>query len=191
VALYRTAVVYQGIVSPYERLTWRNVYTIEADSYSSALAAGDVLAGLVAVFHTDKTRAVRVTAHLVTEPPRRTGAQMGIARTGEYSPVGDPWPMFNCIRCDFPDDGLGRPERKYFRVGLHDGMVQADGTLLGTFASIVQAQLNTMTSLSNYVGPSGEQHTTDAASVNPVVQMRQLSWHRRQRAGFRRGYVAV
>jgi hypothetical protein len=191
VALYRVAVVYQWIMSPYQGFTWRNVYTIEADSYSSALAAGDVLAGEAAVFHTDKTRAVRVTAHLVTEPPRRTGAQMGIARTGEYSPVGDPWPMFNTIRCDFPDVGLGRPERKYYRVGLHDGMVQADGTLLGTYASIVQGQLNTMSSLSNYVGPSGEQHVVDGASLNPSVQMRQIGWHRRQRVGFKRGYVPV
>jgi hypothetical protein len=188
-ALYRCSVVKNGIAAPYLGLEWRNVYTIEAASYDAAIAATDVLASYEMVFHTDKVRAVRVTAHLVTEPPRRVGAQLGIGRDGQYSPVGDPWPMFNCVRADFSDVGLGRPERKYYRVGLHDGMVEATMELLGTFRSIVESQLDNMVQLTNFVGPSGEAH--NGFLLHTPVQMRQLGWHRRQRPGFRRGYVAV
>lgn len=188
-ALYRCATVHQGIAAPYEGLSWRNIYTVEADSYSSALATVDVLASYEQAFHTDKTACLRVTAHGVFEPPRRTGAALDVNRPGTYAPVGDPWPLWNVVRCTFQDVGLGRPEAKYYRPGLHDGMVQASGALLGTYESIVNTQIQLMLALTNYVGPSGEQHSS--AGVFPYVQMRQLGWHRRKRPGFKRGYVAV
>lgn len=189
VALHRVAVEKRGIEAPYLGIVWRNVYTIDAVDYGSALAAGDVLAGREMVFHTDKVLAFRVTAHNVTEPPRRVGAQLEIARLGEYSPVGDPWPLWNCVRVDFTDVGIGRPERKYYRVGLHDGMVDANMNLLGTYKGIVLGAVAAMAALTNYTGPSGEAH--GGYGVHDPVQMRQLGWHRRRRPGFVRGYVPV
>lgn len=189
-ALYRVANVHEGIAAPYLGLRWRNIYTIEAASYDAALAAGDVIGVYESTFHTDKTRIFRVTAHGVFEPPRRAGAVMEVNRPGEYSPVGDAWPLWNCVRADFPDVGLGRPERKYYRVGLHDGMVQADLTLLGTYRSIFFGGVENILSVANFVGPSGEAHS-GAPGINESVQMRQIGWHRRTRPGFRRGYVAV
>lgn len=188
-ALYRCAVVKTGNQSPFLGHTWRNIYTLEAASYDAALAAADVIAGHEAVFHTDKIDIPVVTAHLVTEPPRRTGAQLAIARIGLYSPVGDPWPLYNVVRVDYPDVGIGRPERKYYRVGLHDGMVSADLGLLGTYQSIVNDACVDIVALANFVGPSGEGH--GPPNVDHFVSMRQLSWHRHRRAGFVRGYVPV
>jgi hypothetical protein len=188
-ALYRCAVIKVGNASPYLGVTWRNVYTLEAASYDAALAAADVIAGHEAVFHTDKVSIPRVTAHLVTEPARRVGATLEIDRAGLYSPVGDPWPLYNTVRVDYPDVGVGRPERKYYRVGLHDGMVQADLGLLGTYQSIVNDACVGITDLANFVGPSGEGHGPPA--VHHGVQMRQQGWHRRRRPGFVRGYVPV
>lgn len=188
-ALYRCATVHEGIADPYVGHQWRNVYTVEADSYASALATTDVLATYEQGFHTDKTRCFKVTAHLVTEPPRRAGAQMGVDRPGAYSPVGDAWPLWNVVRVSFSDVGLGRPEMKYYRVGLHDGMVQDDLTLLGTYETSIFGGLDGMIALTNYVGPSGEQHAD--YSLTHLVASRQVGWHRRRRPGFVRGYVAV
>jgi hypothetical protein len=189
VALYRTAVVKVGVESPYLGARWRNTYTVEAPDYSSALAAGDVLALNEMIFHSNKVKAIEVTAHLVTEPPRRVGAQLSIDRLGAYDPVGDPWPLWNVVRVDFLDVGIGRPERKFYRVGLHDGMVTSDMLLLGTYQTVVHSGVNVMVALANFVGPSGEAHSL--ASLHEPVQMRQTSWHRRRRPGFVRGYVPV
>lgn len=186
-ALYRCTTVHQGIAAPYLESRWRNVYTIEADSYDSALAGVDVMAGYEQEFHTDKVACTHVTAHLVTEPPHRTGAQLAVDRPGLYSPVGDPWPLWAVVRVDFTDTGLGRPERKYYRVGLHDGMVEADLTLLGTYRTVIEGALAGMAGLANYVGPSGEQH--NGYFLPDPISNRQTGWHRRKRPGFVRGYV--
>jgi hypothetical protein len=188
-ALYRCSVAKRGVEAPYLGQRWRNVYTIEAATYGAALAAADVLAGHEMVFHTDKVLAYEVTAHLVTEPPRRVGAQLGIDRLGEYAPVGDPWPLWNTVRVTWADVGVGRPESKYYRVGLHDGMVDAAMQLLGTYKGIVLGEVAVMATLTNFVGPSGEAHAS--YNVQDAVQMRQLGWHRRRRPGFVRGYVPV
>lgn len=189
-ALYRCTTVKQGVEAPYLNLSWRNVYTVEASSYDAALAVADLIAVQEMIFHSDKITCTRVTAHLVTEPPRRTGAQLGVTRPGEYAGVGDPWPLWNVVRVDFFDAGVGRPERKFYRVGLHDGMVTADLEILGTYVSpTLNSGLGGIIGLTNYVGPSGEAHDTFA--IHPTVAMRQIGWHRRRRPGFVRGYVPV
>lgn len=189
-ALYRCATLKEGVDEPYVGQRWRNVYTLEAADYGAALAAADVLGSYEMTFHTDKVRMYAVTAHLVTEPPHRVGAQLASIRPGEYVPSGDAWPLWNCLRIDFQDVGVGRPERKYYRVGLHDGMVTPLLTLLGTYLSpTVNDGADLIANLANYVGPSGEGHS--GFLIHNSVQMRQQGWHRRNRPGFVRGYVAV
>jgi hypothetical protein len=89
---------------------------------------------------------------------------------------------------DFPDVGVGRPERKYYRVGLRKDMVT--GLVLeSSYYDNVVAHVSEIAGIVNYVGPSGEQH--DLFVVDSLVAMRQRGWHRRRRPGFVRGYVPV
>lgn len=167
---------------------WRNIYTVEADSYDSALAVGDVIAGYEMQFHTSEVGVERVIAHLVTEPARRVGKLLLVSRTGSITPAGDLLPLWNCVRVDFSDVGVGRPERKYYRLPLMTSFV--NGLVLDSVAfTNVQGAVDNILGLTNYVGPSGEQH--DSAVVHSLIQMRQRGWHRRRRPGFVRGYVAV
>lgn len=167
---------------------WRNVYTVEADSYDSALAVGDVIATREMDFHTADVGVSRILAHLVTEPARRVGKEMATSRTGVLAIVGSLLPLWNCVRVDFTDVGVGRPERKYYRPPLRTSMVEGLVLSSGFFGSVDTAVANIL-ALTNYVGPSGEQH--DGVIVRPLVQMRQRGWHRRRRPGFVRGYLPV
>lgn len=188
-ALYRVTIPKRFVSGAFtaER-EWRNVYTVEADSYDSALAVGDIIAGREMQFHTTDVGVRRIVAHLLTEPARRVGKTFETSRDGEIAIVGSLLPLWNCVRVDFADQGVGRPERKYYRPPLHTSMVE--GLVLeASFFVQVEGAVDTIMGLTNYVGPSGESHASFA--VHSLVQMRQRDWHRRQRPGFVRGYVPV
>jgi hypothetical protein len=189
VALYRVTIPKRFVTGDFTaEPPWRNVYTIEADSYASALAAGDIIAGHEMAFHMADVGVTEIVAHLVTEPARRVGKVLAVSRTGEIAFTTQLLPLWNCVRADFTDVGVGRPERKYYRPPLQKH--QITGTVLeGLYLEVVQAGVNGIVALTNYVGPSGEQH--DVAVVHSLVQMRQRNWHRRRRPGFVRGYVPV
>jgi hypothetical protein len=188
VAIYRTVIPKEIVSGPMVGKTWRNVYDIEAADYDSALAAADVIAGYEMNFHADIVHVKEVTAHLVTEPARRVGKQLGIDRPGILTPTGSLLPFWNCVRVDYLDTGVGRPERKYYRPPLFTS--QVEGLVLeSTFFDLVGTWAAQIFALTNYIGPSGESHA--GYVVNPLVQMRQEHWHRRRRPGFVRGYVPV
>jgi hypothetical protein len=190
VAIYRVVIPKRIVSGGLIGTSWRNVYDVEATDYDSALAAADVIAGREMLFHADIVVVREVTAHLITEPARRVGKQLVVNRAGVLSPTGSLLPLWNCVRVDYLDTGVGRPERKYYRPPLHTS--QVTGLVLETtFFDIVQAAVIDIVSLTNYVGPSGEGHAAAGAAVNSLVQMRQTGWHRRRRPGFVRGYVPV
>lgn len=188
-ALYRVTIPKQYISGAFVGFRgWRNVYTVEADTYESALAVGDVIAEQEMLFHHFTIGVTRVVAHLVTEPFRRVGRVFETERPGQYPSTAEALPDWNVVRVDYADVGVGRPERKYYRVGLHADMVT--GLVLEpVFFSAVLDATGFINGLTNYVGPSGEQHAS--RTVQPLIAMRQRGWHRRQRPGFVRGYVPV
>jgi hypothetical protein len=189
-AIYRCAIVKQGIGAALGGHVWRNIYDIEAADYDTALAGVDVIRAQEMIIHTDEVYFTHVTAHLVTEPPRRTGAQLSVNQYGlrSASGLGDLLPLWNVVRVDYLDVGIGRPERKYYRLPLHE----SDTTGLVLESSLyddISTAASIIANLTNYIGPSGETH--QGADVKPLVNMRQVGWHRRRRPGFVRGYVAV
>jgi hypothetical protein len=189
VALYRVTIPKRFTSGAFtSEREWRNIYTVEADSYDSALAVGDIIAAHEMGFHHTTIGVVRILAHLVTEPPRRTGKELGTSRTGLWTSTADGLPLWNVVRVDFPDVGVGRPERKYYRVGLRKDMIT--GLVLeSSYYDNVVAHVSEIAGITNYVGPSGEQHNLFV--VDSLVAMRQRGWHRRRRPGFVRGYVPV
>ena len=100
--------------------------------------------------------------------------------------LGGPVPLFNTIRATF-FNALGRPEQKYLRLGANADNLE-NGQWSGEFKDFVDENY-TQVLVGNleYVGPNGEAHT--GATTHQPVQMRQLSWGRRTRPGFHRGWV--
>lgn len=187
-AIYRITIPKEIISGPIAGRKWRNVYDVEAASYDAALAAGDVIASHEMTFHSNIVGVPNIIAHLVTEPFRRVGQQIAVGRQGELAPTGSLLPLWNCVRVDYPDVGVGRPERKYYRPPLYTS--QVTGLVLDSdFYDLVLNGADLIWVLTNYIGPSGEAHS--GAVVDSLVQMRQTSWHRRRRPGFVRGYVPV
>lgn len=187
-AIYRITLPKEVVSGPMVGKKWRNIYDVEASDYDTALAVGDVINGYEMGFHADIVHTKEVIAHLITEPARRVGKQLATDRGGELTPTGSLLPFWNCVRVDFHDTGVGRPERKYYRPPLFTS--QVTGLVLeSTFYDLVAGAVDNIRMLTNYIGPSGEGH--GSSSVNSLVQMRQEHWHRRRRPGFVRGYVPV
>jgi hypothetical protein len=85
-ALYRVTIPKRFVTGDFTaEPPWRNVYTIEADSYASALAAGDIIAGHEMTFHMSDVGVTEIVAHLVTEPARRVGKILVVSRSGEIA----------------------------------------------------------------------------------------------------------
>lgn len=187
---YRVTIPKEVISGPLTGRRWRNVYMVEADSYDSALAVGDLIASQELLFHSNIVGVKEISAHLTggTLPPRTVGKILAVNRVGDTAPAGSLLPFWNCVRVDYVNTDTGRPERKYYRPPLYTS--QVTGLVLeGTFFTLIQDHVAVIAGYANYVGPSGEQHA--AAVVDSLVQMRQTGWHRHKRPGFIRGYVPV
>lgn len=164
---------------------WTNVYHVEALGPNTALDAGQGIADIEKAVLADLGSITRITAQLATGG---AVASRTVNIGGLYAiPEAELLPLFNTVRVILSDD-LGRPESKYLRGCL--GEVDVVGFKIGS-DSIIRLQTDYSTPLLGILGlrgPNGEGIT--AASVQAAVQMRQVSWHRRTRPGFHRGYVA-
>lgn len=189
-AIYRCAINKEGITANTRGHSWRNIYDVEAGSYDDALAAADVIRAFEQPLFTSDVQFTTVTAHAVTEPPRRVGAQLAVNSPGGRDPadLGEVLPLWNVARIDYLDTGIGRPERKYYRLPLYSANV-VGLELSSELRAALQAMADNIVGLTNYVGPSGEGHSS--ALVVVPISMRQLGWHRRKRPGFVRGYIPV
>jgi hypothetical protein len=188
VALFRVTIPKIFTGASFVGHTWRNVYVVEAPDYDTALAVGDTISIHEIDFHTVDVTIPEIVAHAYTEPARRVGKQLAVNRQGLLAFDDEYLPLWNCVRVDFIDSATGRPERKYYRVPLQKKDIT--GLILeSTLYSTVNVACASIMALTNYVGPSGEGHSSQV--VSSLVQMRQTGWHRRKRPGFVRGYVPV
>lgn len=182
-SLFKVTVHKKALVAGFPR--WTNVYHVEALGPSTALDAAQGIADVEKAVLADLCVVDRLTAQLTTGG---SVASRAVNIGGLYAiPEDELLPLFNTVRVVLSDD-LGRPESKYLRACL--GEVDVVGFKIGS-DSIIRIQTDYSTPLLGILGlrgPNGEGIT--AAAVQQAVQMRQVSWHRRTRPGFHRGYVA-
>lgn len=118
---------------------------------------------------------IRISTYL---PDDRIFRHLDINQPGLVTPI-DHLPLYCTVRMDMGVSSSD-PARKYYRTPLHEAD-QANGVLQSTFltgmASLINTYLVVPTVLGHIVTNAG--HTVISASINPLVQMRQL--HRRKR----------
>lgn len=163
---------------------WVNTYYIDTLGPASALDQGELIAGIEANLLIQAVNIYRVTAKQMPDGPtalRSTSINGDI----DIDPV-NMIPFFNTIRVIFTDD-VGRSESKYLRGCI--GEINVEGfnisTELRDFA--ITNYLEPMIAVLGLRGPNGE--TIEGGSVQRLIQMRQLGWHRRTRVGMKRGWV--
>lgn len=165
---------------------WSNIYRVDAGSLDDALDKAVSIANIEQAVHKDYVRFSRVTAiEDVVDPPE--GASRVLTGSGDVT--GDftlVLPRFNTVRCVF-SDGVGRPDQKYLRLPLEEGDVVSGTISVDLSNALALDYVAPITELGFVV--SSDQVSYTEGTVVPAIQMRQISWHRRTRPGFHRGYI--
>lgn len=165
--------------------SWVNVYHVDALGINTALDAAENIANGEAIALTADTTITRVTAQdgVVGGPIKVRTENIAGARASD---PGNLLPLFNTFRAILLDDE-GNKNNKYYRGTLTEGDIQG-----GKFESdyLIDYMLPSLTAIQGTLGlrTSKDYPVTDR-SFWPYVQMRQLSWQRRTRPGYHRGYV--
>jgi hypothetical protein len=177
-------------VSTYKRLNalngekWVNTYYFEALGESTALDSGELAAGYEMACSPSDVEVYRITAKLM---PAGDTAQRAVAIPGELTidPV-NLIPFFNTIRVVLTDD-VGRSESKYLRGMLGEANVNGWNITDAKKTAMQDDYLTPLLAILGLRGPNGE--VIAGGSVQSLIQMRQLGWHRRERVGYHRGWV--
>lgn len=166
---------------------WENVYTILTANVAGVEANAAAIIALEKAVSYDE---VSFDGYEITASP----AGAALARDRSYmgqgalvsAGLGSLVPLFNAVRVTF-GNAVGRPEIKYLRLGAMTDNIEL-GKWSGEFRDFVD-EFYTQPLAGNleYVGPTGEAHVS--GTTHAEIQMRQLGWHRRSRAGFKRGWV--
>lgn len=168
--------------------TWRNNYWINADGPEDGLLAAENIANSEANFHGENVQFMEV----VLTDPSKTFNQRKIQTPtlqGLYAMTGATIPLWNVAVVDFTDLDFSRPERKYYRLLMGENDVT--GSVLEP--ALITAMQDTLDFLLTVAIPpcTPTGGTITAAVVKTLLGMRQVSWHRHSRPGFKRGYVPV
>lgn len=184
---YKVTIYKHLIMDPTEK--WSNVYTVDSDGEDGALDIGNDIMALETAVHKDYVVFDKITARQ-DNPLAGSGRQRAVSGVvGEVT--GTPslrLPLFNAVRCIF-SDLTGRPDQKYLRLPIEEGD-QSGGFLEEAFKTDID--LNYTTPLVALTGVVSSDHDPYTGSfIQDAIQMRQLSWSRRTRPGFKRGWVPV
>lgn len=181
--LYRLTVEKQLQVD--DKHQWGNVYWCNAATILDAQDTVDSVAALEQAILKDYVAVTRLSVANPLVPG--SSSSRGVFLEG--SVAGDATlmlPLFNTVFYHFNVAG-GRPSPKYLRLPLQEGEIT--GGVINT------AVTNDITT--NYAVPLVALGVTDEDGQvflgydhRQRVQMRQLGWHRRAKAGFHRGWVA-
>lgn len=163
---------------------WANTYYIDALGPSTALDAGELIAGYEMACSPSGVNVYRIVAKLL---PVGDNSQRAVDIDGALTidPV-NMIPFFNTIRVILTDD-LGRSETKYLRAMLGEANVNGWNITDEKYTAMVDDYLTPLLAVLGLRGPREEVIT--GGSVQKLIQMRQLGWHRRARPGFHRGWV--
>lgn len=177
-------------VSVYKRLEalngeqWVNTYWIDALGANTALDQGELIAGFEMSCSPGAVVVYRISAK---EMPSGGTVLRGVNIPGELSfdPV-NMIPMFNTVRVVLTDDE-GRSESKYLRGMISEDNVEGFNISGELRNFIITNYLEPLLGVLGLRGPNGE--AINGGNVQQLIQMRQISWHRRTRPGFHRGWV--
>lgn len=183
--------LYRGVI--YKRLDalngerWTNTYHIESGiGPNDALNSLETIANAEMAVSIGAVHVYRLTVKniLIGDTVQR-GVDIPGGRT--VDPV-NMIPFFNTVRVVFTDD-VGKAESKYLRGVI--GEINVEGfNISGELKNSVQSDYaDAVLGVLGVRGPNGE--TLTGANVQQLIQMRQIGWHRRTRAGFKRGWVPV
>lgn len=165
---------------------WVNVYHVEALGPASALDAIETIAGLEAANYSE-----HVLIYRLSVKPAAGGetALRSMSLAGEIpGDIVNLIPLFNTIRVVLGDE-FERTESKYLRGMIYEDNVQGFNISGELFLQTKAVYADPLLEVLGLRGPNGEQILT--STVQSLIQMRQLGWHRRTRPGFKRGWVPV
>lgn len=185
--VYKCEIV-KGLESSLNQTRWRNVYHLNTPTINDAFSIADNIVSAEAAFHSTNVTFLQKIISDPTKVERRMSFDY-TATHGDRTASGAVIPDWNVIGVLFVPQGNPRPERKYYRVQLGEGDIigsSIETALVTTVQDVLDGLISVVIAL---CAPNGD--STAGAVVNPLVQMRQLNWHRRSRPGFKRGYVPV
>jgi hypothetical protein len=183
-ALYEVGV--HKLIQDPQLLRWANMYWVDAIGPNDAITRAENIAGAEKGLYTVETVITKLSAR---PAGGGTGATKGVNIVGTRGPEpANLLPLFNTARVTFLD-AVEKPEQKYYRASLLEGdvdsmMLTAD-YMIDVMGPVITAILGTL----GIVGSHGEPILGHV--INRPVQMRQTSWHRRPRPGYKRGWVPV
>lgn len=185
-AIYRVTTHKRLVAAPEVR--WTNVYVIESTNLIVALDDAEDIANIEAAVMYDVAEIYRVSSRGILSPS--LGSQRTVAIVGGNTPTDATGmlPLWNVAGVILADD-LGKDERKYLKLPLFEESIIGQALTNGVFTDLTLNYCAPLLALGILRGPGGETVTAINAEVN--VRMRQTSWNRRFRPGFRRGWVPV
>lgn len=165
---------------------WVNVYHVEALGPSDALNSLESIANLEQQVYAADVNIYRLSVQLASggATALRSVNLDGVIE-GSYANL---IPLFNTVRVILGDE-VERTESKYLRGVIYEDNVQGINISGELFTLVQNDYANGLLAILGLRGPNGEQIIT--ATVQSMIQMRQLGWHRRTRPGFKRGWVPV
>lgn len=163
---------------------WVNSYYINDTSAELALDRADDIADIEAAVLPQAVSLYRLTAKPMAggDTTIRAISKIGEIDTDPVNLV----PFFNTVRVILTDN-VGRVESKYLRACIAEPNVNGFNISSELLAAMQDNYLTPLLGILTLRGPNNEPIT--GGSVQQLIQMRQISWHRRTRVGFHRGWV--
>jgi len=186
VALYIATIKKQYVSALLDESPWVNTYHVTAADEDGAISIANGIVDIEKAVHWSDIAFTKLSVRQDSELAG-SGKSVGLSGLGERDATGESFlPSFCTARVTFTD-GIARPDQKYLRLNINE-TEQNNGNFETTFLDFLQ---------DNYVAPlmglvglvSSDGTTYTSGVVNSVVQMRQRSWSRRFRPGFKRGWV--
>lgn len=155
---------------------WTNRWLVNADDLLDAQDAANDLVTHERFIHSTIIRFDRVR---VSDAVQDTDVYVTIPLNvfGNYGFTGENLPLFNVLRADF-NVAVGRPCRKYWRVGLSETYV-VGSQIAESVITDVNNVIASIVALGRVVDPQG--NVVTGGSAFPAVQMRQLRRGSRRR----------
>lgn len=183
-ALYNIVVEKQ--FDPAPEMRWSNVYHLNASDIDAAADRAQEIADIEAAILWDNVHIVRLGVKGATGPGTGTSAAVFIQGLRADADPNVQLPLFNTVLVKLIPP-IGRASMKYLRLPLVEAEVTGFA-LDPTFTSFVSTEYTVPLLALGYVTDEDGQ-TFAGYGFNPLVQMRQLGWHRRTRPGYHRGWV--
>lgn len=183
--VYRVTIQKTLTVAPFAK--WTNVYHCNGATILDANDIADNIAALEQAILKDYVQISRISVADPATP--NSSVSRPVALTG--SVTGDETlmlPLFNTVLVQLKPTG-GRPSPKYLRLPLEEGDITGAKITSALMTAVDTDYSVPLVALTGVCDEDGQDII--GYGTKEDVQMRQLGWHRRQRPGFRRGWVAV